>query len=516
MNPFKSLASKLILSTISITLLILGISYFFIIKAGIDNEIKYISDDYSKLFDTVSSHIESAMINKEKTKIVPFLTDLARIAHIETIRIIGKDGKISFSNIESEIGKGVMAEKTSPCSQCHSGKSLLKKNIYVSAGKNRIFHKSKKLFSRGVCTKCHGKTNDILATIVMDISLKKVDAKIQFYKSKLIISLIINVFAIIFVILIHVFVFIKRPINKILRSIKSFERGEYNELIDVTREDEIGMVAKAFNSMAVKIKEMHNNLEREVQDRTEKLISLSSDLREMQTKMFEAEKLSALGEIAAGVTHEIRNPLNSLSINLQLMQSEINNPCNESIVKCKETISELKRLSKLIEYEIFRINEVLEEFLKNVAFPKTKKEEKDIVTIIDSVISLVSLDAKNRGIRITRAGEGNFTLDLDENKIRQLFLNLLINGVNAVKRGGYISIEIRKNGDENTISVKDDGMGIAEKDLRNIFKPFFTTRMGGTGLGLAISRRIVEEHGWKIECFSTLGKGTEFIVRIPV
>jgi signal transduction histidine kinase len=268
--------------------------------------------------------------------------------------------------------------------------------------------------------------------------------------------------------------------------------------------------------MAAKIQEndellrkFNEELEHKVSERTTDLRDTNEQLRITQNALIRTEKIAAVGQIAAGVTHEIKNPLNSLSINAQMLMKALANELGSE--------SSVHETATHIKYEINRINNILEEFVKFAKFPEPQFYHNDINQVIKEVVDLTSENAKESGVAINVALQEDIrTFKFDARQFKEILINLFQNALKAMKNGGDLEVESTMSGDNLIIRVRDNGEGIPEKNLVNIFSPFFSTREGGMGLGLSIVQKIVESHGGKIFCMSEIGKGTTFEITMSL
>ncbi len=234
----------------------------------------------------------------------------------------------------------------------------------------------------------------------------------------------------------------------------------------------------------------------------------------MEERIRRADRLSTIGEMAAGLAHEIRNPLASLSGSAEVLRENLSGD------------DDTRRLLDVIGRETERLNRIMGEFLafsrgRNVDFRK-----RDICLIIDEVVMLLKHDRSFReGSRIDSEHEGSCLLvNCDEEQLKQVFLNLGINALQAVGEGGSLRIRVsdgRKCGERGgagwvDISFIDDGAGIGPEQIGKLFTPFYSTKEDGTGLGLAIAHRIVKEHRGMISVSSEAGRGAVFTVALPV
>lgn len=218
------------------------------------------------------------------------------------------------------------------------------------------------------------------------------------------------------------------------------------------------------------------------------------------------ESLVLVGQMAAGICHEIRNPLQSIKGFVQLLQE-----------KNKEN-QEISSYSEIIISEINRINSIIKEYLQLVRPPASKFESKNINQIINEVIMLADSEAILRNVVIEKKLSSKMPLIMvDESRIKQVLINILSNALAAITDGGTIRIcsWFSYRFREACISILDNGIGMDEKTLSQIGSPFFTTKEEGTGLGLTVSYRIVQDHGGRIEVESSLGKGTKFTIILP-
>ncbi|HUI67031.1 MAG TPA: ATP-binding protein [Nitrospirota bacterium] len=234
-------------------------------------------------------------------------------------------------------------------------------------------------------------------------------------------------------------------------------------------------------------------------------------LVEMEEKVRRQEQLAVVGSLAAGIAHEIRNPLASLSGSIQILQGELDLKGDD------------KHLMDIVVRETDRLNTIISEFL-DYARPQTAHAEKILLfPLLEETITLLKNSRDfGEGLTIRAQVDPQVVIQGDAQRMRQVFWNLLINACQAMPDGGEITVSAmpmsRSGGDSGwcEIVIKDMGCGIAHEYLDKIFDPFFTTKMGGTGLGLAIVERIIEDHGGIIDVESETGRGTKFRIRLPV
>jgi signal transduction histidine kinase len=237
---------------------------------------------------------------------------------------------------------------------------------------------------------------------------------------------------------------------------------------------------------------------RKLKEQTDILFQTEEQLRR-------ADRLSALGELSAGMAHEIRNPLGSIRGAAEILKDDYapDAPKREFI--------------QILIKETDRLNRIVQEFL-DFARPKQPEfQPADLNEVIESVLTLVAQEARKANVKVEKRLDPSIgKRSLDTGLLKQAFLNLVLNAIQAMPAGGALAVESALRNNVVEVKVSDTGTGIAEENLKKLFSPFFTTKKNGTGLGLAITYRIVRNHKGDIDVESGPGKGTTFTVRIPV
>jgi len=254
-------------------------------------------------------------------------------------------------------------------------------------------------------------------------------------------------------------------------------------------------------------------LYRALEDKVNCLELNNRELQEAQAKILHLDRLSSMGAIAAGVAHEIKNPLNSLIINLELLKAEL--PCgNPEVVK----------LVNILEDESIRLNETVTEFLSYAKAPKLSLANAHLHRVLDSVLELVEYQGISMGIKIEKDYDASVTDALmDDKRMKQAFLNVIINAMQAMPSGGCLTVKTAlhktdlaaEEGGHIVIEFRDTGHGIPAECIDRLFDPFFTTKDEGTGIGLPIVDSILRSHGGRVSVESRQGKGTSIYLNLP-
>ncbi len=281
---------------------------------------------------------------------------------------------------------------------------------------------------------------------------------------------------------------INQPLSKLKEEMKKVRTGDLKVRVEPKKNDKIGELTRSFNLMVEDLNEARMEIEKLHNHQMEK-----------------AGHLASLGELAAGLAHEIKNPIAGITSSMEIIYQKTppENPEKEIFL---EILNQTQRIYMIIQD------------LLSYAKPKPlSRELVDINQTINHAIILARPQITDEKIDIDFSPlSGDAVFLLDENKIQEVILNLILNSIAAIEKTGKITIILSEKRDELVISIADTGKGIQREHLGKVFSPFFTTRRKGTGLGLSICNRVVEEHNGSIQVISRLEEGTEFIIKIPI
>ncbi|MDI6802991.1 MAG: ATP-binding protein [Bacteroidota bacterium] len=232
-----------------------------------------------------------------------------------------------------------------------------------------------------------------------------------------------------------------------------------------------------------------------------------TETRAMERHIQQREKLVAMGELASGVAHEIRNPLNSVNMIAQRYEKEFVPQANHD---------EYYGLTKILRSEVQRVNNIVQQFLRFARPPKLNIASIPSLEFLTDLKNIFEVQISSKNIELEISSTENCILNIDREQMKQVFLNLLQNSIGSMPQGGKISLKLFCNEDKRIFEFQDTGIGIPEKNLSKIFNLYFTTRAEGTGLGLSIVQQIVSQHDGLINVKSAQGTGTKFIIELPL
>ncbi len=301
---------------------------------------------------------------------------------------------------------------------------------------------------------------------------------------------------------------IVRPVRELVAATERISRGEFDQRVSVSTQDELGALGDSFNRMSEELAQAQGRYERLTRTLEEQVRNKSEELEAARDHLIQSEKMSSLGQLAAGIAHEINNPLTSILINSQLIAERL------------ETQSPHEENLGLIIDETSRCSSIVKGLLEFSRQNPPELAPVDLNLLIRSSLMLIESQAMAQSVTLTTVlDEGLPRVRLDANKIKQVVTNLALNALDAMPGGGTLTITTHHLPAEGVVelAVEDNGCGIPPEVLHRIFDPFYTTKgTTGTGLGLSVTYGIVEQHGGTITVESSVDIGTTFMIRLPL
>jgi signal transduction histidine kinase len=278
-----------------------------------------------------------------------------------------------------------------------------------------------------------------------------------------------------------------KPIYNVVNAARSVAAGDLTLNLTSDRKDEIGELTQSFNFMVQKLREE----------------------RALEEKLREAEHLSGVAQLAKSIAHEIRNPLNFISLSIDHLKTKY--PPREG--KEKESFDSL---ITSIKHEIQRLNKLVGDFLDYGRPLKLSIREVDVGELIHEVLALISAKAEKDRVKIHYQNGSLPNLFIDPELIKTCIFNSILNAFQAMPEGGDLTVSTNMSNGKASIIIQDTGIGVPKENLSRLFEPFFSTKSAGLGLGLAMTRRVVEEHGGKVDFQSLEGKGSTITISLPI
>jgi signal transduction histidine kinase len=308
-----------------------------------------------------------------------------------------------------------------------------------------------------------------------------------------------------------------KPLGTLIEGCRRIARdGQFEHRIRLTTQDEIAELAAAMNDMTERFLKIRDDLDLQIQDRDEQV-------RQRTQQVVRSEQLAAVGFLAAGVAHEINNPLASIAWAAESLEMRLHDIIEENAAQPEgeqdAEIEILRNYLRKIQDEAFRCKGITEGLLDYSRMGDVQKHDADLTELVQGVIDMVRHLGKYREKRIEFTSAGPVIAAVNAQEIKQVVLNLITNALDSLDPGGTVSLHLRQTGGAAELVVRDDGCGMSEEVLRHLFEPFFTRRRGGQGigLGLSITYRIVQDHGGEILPHSDgPGRGSEFRVTLPL
>lgn len=334
---------------------------------------------------------------------------------------------------------------------------------------------------------------------------------------------------------------INSPLITLTSGVKEFAGGNFNYRLKKGKFGEINELVQAYNDMAAQLLELYSSLEQKVQERTLELEQANNNLKEAQAMMVHSEKMRSLGELVAGIAHEINNPINFIYGNIMILDKYSKDLFDliNKYTEYEESIPpenriQIDQMKEEMDIEFLKddIKELIRSCIEGTERTKniildlknfSRMEEMvmaqfDIPKEIDTTLNILNNKYKNRITVHKNYEEGLPKIEAFGGQINQVFMNILDNAAAAIDGNGDVYIDVRKIGENVEIKFKDTGKGIKKENLTKVFDPFFTTKpVGqGTGLGMSISYRVIQNHHGSINVESEVGQGATFTIVLPI
>jgi signal transduction histidine kinase len=298
---------------------------------------------------------------------------------------------------------------------------------------------------------------------------------------------------------------IARPLATLVQGSREVAAGKFDHRIHLESDDEMHELAEAFNDMTARFQEIRDDLDCQVRERTKQVVR--------------SEQLASVGFLAAGVAHEINNPLASIVMCSESLEGRLS-PLLSDLDTAKAAERDVVRsYLEMIQKEAFRCKQITEKLLDFSRMGDPERHNTELRELVEGVIEMVAHLGKKHNKTVQLAAGSPVIAEVSPQEFKQVMLNLITNALDSLDPGGTVSVNVIARGSNAQIVVVDNGCGMTPDVIKHLFEPFFTRRRNGqgTGLGLSITYRIVEEHHGEIVAESAgIGKGSKFTVTIPL
>jgi len=508
----KSIGNRIMAAVIITVSLVLGAEILLRVYFGTKDRIQLVQELSKELGAWTSSGIRYPMSVGDSASVQEVLADIRR-----TVR----DVEVFVCDFGAEVVWSTHGEalRTPMSRLLHNEEAMAALELALQTGGTPPHSFAVKLHGRQhlmtiqpilnqeMCYHCHGSSRKVLGGMVVRTDVQETYDAVAAARNRTILISILGISAIITLIYGMVGKFVRDPVQALLHHTQKVSRGDLEHGLKVASPDELGELAQAFNEMTLSLKKARDELEEWGRTLEAKVEARTNELQQMQAQLIRSEKMASLGQLVAGIAHEINNPLTGILVFASLVQKD------------RRLDPALKEDMDIIVSETQRCGSIVQGLLKFARESIPNKQMASLNRILDSVLSLIVCQACFHNITIVKDYDPQLPeILVDPNQIEQVFINLLLNASHAMRNGGTLTLRTGTT-EENTnvfVEVADTGVGIPKENLERIFDPFFTTNeQNGTGLGLSISYGIVKNHGGQIDVESKVGKGTTFLIKFP-
>jgi two-component system NtrC family sensor kinase len=490
----KMLGLQLIIAVALASVTILGTFAYFVVRGERRAMIAQIEANAIQLSETIKSATRHAMLVNHRENVHRIIDTIGSQEGIDRVLIFNKEGFIIYSP-DSALEGTMVDKQAEACFVCHAAGAPLER--LSQEDRTRIFHGPDGDRQLGVVSPiyndrscwssdchAHSREQSVLGVLDVTMSLSRVDREIARNGRRTLGSMVTAILGISTIIWCFFHFLVGRPVNQLLLATGHVSEGDLSHRLSVRRNDEIGHLAESFNEMTQK-------------------------LAEAQAQIYQSSKLASLGRLAAGVAHEINNPLTGVLTYSSFLLKRTEDP------EIREDLETIVRETK-------RCRGIVHGLLDFSRQAPVNKLAVDINTVIERSIEIVDNQLRVGNVSATTTLQEDLPpVTADPNQLTQVLINLLVNSADAIGEGGgdiFVSTSVDDDDESPTVVIKvsDTGGGITDEHLPQVFEPFFTTKGNkGTGLGLAVVWGIIKEHGGDIRVDSKETLGTTFTIRLP-
>lgn len=479
-----------------------------------------------RIADVVHYSAWQAMLHNDREMLYSMIRDIGREPGIRRLRIVNEEGLVRHSTEAGEMGT-LVDKSAEACYACHAQSQPLTKlsrkdraRIFMDEGGRRTLAVIRPIENHQECwsAPCHAhpESRRILGVIDAHLALDAVDAQLAEHRTQV---YQFTAGAAVFACLLSipfVFFFVHRPVRELILGTLQLAGGRLSHRIPVKTNDEMGVLAGSFNSMAEELEEAHSEVTEWARTLETRVKQKTQELENAQKGLIHTEKMASLGRLAATVAHEVNNPLFGMLTYARLVQKDLKKP--EIDDKARQRMGESLAV---IERESRRCGDLMKNLLAFARQSPPMRAPVQLNLVVDRAVQLLAHQLDLAQTALIKDLEPSLAeVNCDAGQIQQVLIVLLANASEALGKGGEIRVRTRTKPDGRGVllTVKDNGPGIPAELQQQIFEPFFSTKdnQHRTGLGLAVAKGIIERHGGSVTIASKVGEGAEFTVELPV
>ena len=479
-----------------------------------------------RVSDVIKRSTSYYMLRNDREGLYHAMATMADEPGMVRVRIFDQEGRISYSTDTSEIGH-LVDKGGEACYACHTRSQPLTRlnqpdrfRIYRDNKGQRVLGVITPIENQPSCSNaaCHAHpaSQQVLGVLDANLSLAKADVQLAQTSRRMLAYTLIALVDISLLSWLFVWRLVGQPLKRLKDGTKQLAEGNLGYQLQVDSSDEVGELASSFNRMSLQLRSANEEIVAWAKTLEDRVDQKTRELKRAHEHMLQAEKMATIGKMAAVVAHEINNPLSGILTYAKLLRrwierGEMGGAKKDDAEQCLELIAEESR----------RCGDLVKNLLTFSRTAPLNVQTTDLNTVVDRAVRLVAHQMELNGVELhLELPHGLPGVQCDPGQIEQVLLALIMNAIDAMPRGGnlWVGTKLDEDAGEEIFWVRDDGSGIPQDILPQIFEPFLTTKESGksVGLGLAVSQNIVARHRGRIEVTSELGKGTTFTVTLPL
>jgi two-component system NtrC family sensor kinase len=479
-----------------------------------------------RVSDVIKRSTSYYMLRNDREGLYHAMATMADEPGMVRVRIFDQEGRISYSTDTSEIGH-LVDKGGEACYACHTRSQPLTRlnqpdrfRIYRDNKGQRVLGVITPIENQPSCSNaaCHAHpaSQQVLGVLDANLSLAKADVQLAQTSRRMLAYTLIALVDISLLSWLFVWRLVGQPLKHLKDGTKQLAEGNLGYQLQVDSSDEVGELASSFNRMSLQLRSANEEIVAWAKTLEDRVDQKTRELKRAHEHMLQAEKMATIGKMAAVVAHEINNPLSGILTYAKLLRrwierGEMGGAKKDDAEQCLDLIAEESR----------RCGDLVKNLLTFSRTAPLNVQTTDLNTVVDRAVRLVAHQMELNGVELhLELPPGLPRVQCDPGQIEQVLLALIMNAIDAMPRGGnlWVGTKLDEDAGEEIFWVRDDGSGIPQDILPQIFEPFLTTKESGksVGLGLAVSQNIVARHRGRIEVTSELGKGTTFTVTLPL